>query len=220
VTLASTAIAPIFNENNLTATYTSGTQVCTNVSCHGGQILYNTPVPPAPPFPLSQITWKGNELFNQTTCTKCHLALTQPSANVPPNTFMPTLAYIGPISGDPVTRIPPSTTLNLHALHGKVMNSGTYSTNPSLLCKACHRLTVDGQVDGHFSKIMNGRRHLQSVEVDIAAGTIGGSGTQISSYTRRPNPAGQSSCVADGIKSDSSGGACHSVNVTRSWYSN
>jgi predicted CxxxxCH...CXXCH cytochrome family protein len=226
VALASTAVDPKFNENGLTATYTpgagtAGTQICTNVSCHGGKVLTATVAP------LGNVLWKGvgaTPQFDQTTCTKCHLVLTQPSSNVSPSSFSATLAYIGPISGDPIPPIDPvNGTFNLHKLHASVVTGQPYSTKPWLLCVDCHALPIAG----HYSKIMNGKRQL-ALEPDIAAGTIGGLGTRVTSYTRRATVTGQSSCIAgylsDGTPTGNSTTPCHTVisgpTVPRSWYNN
>jgi predicted CxxxxCH...CXXCH cytochrome family protein len=205
VTLADTAVDPKFNEIPppgtgaiATATYTPGTQVCTNVSCHGGKTLSTSATPPA----ISVlIKWKdpATIAFDQTTCTKCHANLYLIGANVLPINYSG--PYIGPFSGDISASSSYPTYKNLHVFHATQI-TGMSASTPWLVCQKCHVIPVKN----HFSKIMSGRRLLED---NIAAGTIGGS--SITSYTGRVTVTDKSSCVA----------VCHnSPNAPYSWYNN
>jgi predicted CxxxxCH...CXXCH cytochrome family protein len=128
---AAVAIDPKFNENGLTATYSTTTQRCTNVSCHGGKNL----------SPL----WKNAAVFNQALCLNCHTQ--QAAGGAIPSAYAG--PYIGPFSGN---QVPDLSGNNLHNTHLFLFNA----TNPALVCLKCH--TAPGV--GHYANIMLGKRLL------------------------------------------------------------
>jgi len=164
-----------FNENGRIAGYNKTTGMCDNLSCHGGVSF------------LAAQGWTGSvpvlDPTNSDTCASCHTAsgVAEPPAGVVP------VPYIGPFSG----KVPSGTlagAANLHQAHTALAG---------FICTDCHTLAGGG----HFNRLMVGNRRLNRGE---AAGTVGGVGTSITSYS-----ASDSSCAA----------TCHFGSVpVYSWY--
>lgn len=127
---ASVAMPAAYNENGATAAYSSTTQRCTNVSCHGGKTI--------------AVNWKSTTVFNMTNCSNCHTI--QPAPGILPASY--TGPYIGPFSGyiDPVTGFN-----NLHTYHIVFAIGGG-----SASCVNCHT----NPVPNHFANITLGKRTL------------------------------------------------------------
>lgn len=170
---ASVAIPSKFNESGATASYSSVTGQCTNVSCHGGKpnLTYGPP--------LAWLRWKNTAVFDQTNCYNCHLQRVGSDPGLTEAAYRAavvagTRPYIGPFSGKPAS----SGNQNLHFEHFFQVPLGVPGT-----CLACHK----DPGAGHFTNVMSGHRDLPR---GFAAGTVGGLTTNISIY----DP-GTSSCT-------------------------